>query len=495
MSKSPFRYIALPIIAFYLYMAGSAPFLGPWDSFDYLQGIATHKLSVLGVGRPVFIGYNILLWESMRKVFHLRPLQVEIVAMAGTVLLAVAGILLFQIFARRVLFLQASQMAAVALAVSPMYAIYSGYIMTEVPMLVALIVSASVLWGRNHHYSKWKDIAGGVLFGLAVGYREQALTLSAAFLWILYSRRDDASSRRHSIAYFGIAAGAVILAPVFVFYLNDPTGFVQRSRTWLQAIPMGRVQFWNNVSASLAYGLGVCPGAWLAVAGAGIYRLVCRMRPSSSAEETRSGHKGDPSDAIHNPIWGIVCCLLLPIASLWRDADVQIHPRYALVILPASLIFCTLLYWRWMPPKRGPIIWAIANVLVFGITLAIISPYRQNQIQKLKYATIVREAIPGDGLLIAGSYSPVFDYYRGIGVRPGWKILWSGWDWDVKKVEAKIHESWANHTPVYVCENALAWSYLEEEFLDLIFLLKECKKEQIAPNLFRVYPGRSLTKW
>ena len=61
----------LPILAFYLYLAGSAPYLGQWDSFDYLKQIVTHQFSALGIGRPVFVGYNILLWESDAE--NLRP--------------------------------------------------------------------------------------------------------------------------------------------------------------------------------------------------------------------------------------------------------------------------------------------------------------------------------------------------------------------------------------------------------------------------------------
>src|SRR5207247_6463854 len=72
----------LTIIACLLYFAGRAPFAGQWDSFDYLKQIATLRLSDLGFGRPVFIAYNIALWETMRKVFGLVPHQLEAVAMA-----------------------------------------------------------------------------------------------------------------------------------------------------------------------------------------------------------------------------------------------------------------------------------------------------------------------------------------------------------------------------------------------------------------------------
>jgi hypothetical protein len=258
--------IILPVIAFCLYLAGSAPFLGQWDSYDYLRQIVSHQLSALGFGRPAYLGYNILLWESMKHVFHLEPMRVETVALMGTILLGVLGVFLFRQLARQFLSDSAGRMAALAFAISPMYAIYSGFVMTEVPMLVALIAGGLVLWKGSQRFPGSCDVWGGILFGIAVGIREQALSMGAAFLWILWSRPSRETSRFRSLLLFGCAAGAAALAPVLSFYLLDPSGFIERTRIWLHAIPMGHVQFWSNVQASLLYTFAICPAAWLVTA-------------------------------------------------------------------------------------------------------------------------------------------------------------------------------------------------------------------------------------
>jgi hypothetical protein len=481
MQKTPLQLFILPAIAFCLYLAGSAPFLGQWDSFDYLKQIVSHQLSALGIGRPVYLAYNILLWESSRRVFHLQPLQVEIVVMWTTILLGALGVLLFLRLALRMLPSPAGKMAALALAVSPVYAIYSGYIMTEVPMLVALFAAALLLWKSSERHPLLTDIAGGILFGLAVGIREQALTLGAAFLWIIFTRRKEMAHRLRSTFLFGAAAAIAILSPAVAFYLCDPAGFIEHTKTWLRAIPMGSVQFRNNLEASLLFAFIASPGAWLAVAGAGIYRFFRKQSTNPAANESQT-------ETIPHPVWGIICCLLLPLTVLWRDADVQMHPRYALIALPASVILCTMLFRRWVPSGRGLAVWAIVQVAVFGLSLAVFSPFRQTQIKKMEFAQQVRESIPGKGLIVAGNYSPVFDYYRGIGVRPDWQILWAGWDWDRHLVEAKIYDAWANGIPVYLSTDAPGWSYFEKEFIEVHLILKDCPKEQVVPHLFRVYP-------
>lgn len=478
MSKLSRYSIVLPVIALYLYLAGSAPYLGQWDSYDYLKQIVTHEFSDLGIGRPVFIGYNILLWETARSIFDLDVLKVETVIMAGTVLLGFVGVILFQKLARQFLPSRVSSFATLALALSPLYAIYAGYIMTEIPMLVALMAAALVVvqFGSTRPLSS--ALAGGILFGLAAGIREQALTMGAAFVWMIWSRRQPRQARIRDLALFGCAASAVTLAPAVVFYLADPNGFTERIRVWLHAIPMGQVQFWSNVQASLLYAFCVCPGAWLALAGAAVWGLVKRQ------QRARPRSKG----GIPNPWWGLVCSIVVPIVVLWRDADVQIHPRYLLPILPGSVIMCAYLYGGWIEKRRGAVTWGVIQVAAFGLALAAFSPLRQIQMEKMEFAEQIREAVPGEGLLIAGGYSPILDYYRGIGLRPGWRILWSGWDWSAEKAESAIRRSWAEGIPVYLSQDARGWSYFESEYLSLQPLLKESEKEIIVPRLVRISP-------
>jgi hypothetical protein len=471
--------IILPVIAFCLYLAGSAPFLGQWDSYDYLRQIVSHQQSALGFGRPAYLGYNILLWESIKRVFHLEPMRVEPVVLMGTILLGVLGVLLFRQLARQFLSDSAGRMAALAFAIAPMYAIYSGFVMTEVPMLVALIAAGLVLWKGSNRFPGLCDVWGGILFGIAVGIREQALSMGAAFLWILWSRPSREPSRFRSLLLFGCAAGAAVLVPVLSFYLLDPPGFVERTRIWLHAIPMGHVQFWNNVQASLLFTFAICPAAWLLMVGAGVYTL---LRRKSTGVSPTAGKRAQ------NPVLGIFCSILLPIMALWRDADVQIHPRYALIALPGALILCAHVYDRWARPTKGPVVWAAVHVLVLGVAVALLSPFWHEQAGKMENARAMRDAVPGEALIIAGSYSPILEYYRGIGVRPQWHILWSGWNWNPEAADGSIRQAWADRMPVYLSEDPRGWRYFESEYLHFFYFLKNCKKEAVGQKFFRIYP-------
>jgi hypothetical protein len=466
----------LPGLALVVYFVSAAPYLGQWDTFDYLKQIVTHSLSDLGTGRPVYIAYNIALWETARSLFGLAPRRVEAVAMAGTVLLGATGILLFQRLACRMLAPRAARMAALGLLASPIYSVYSGYIMTEVPMLVASLAAALLLWAGREP-APMRDLAAGACFGLAVGIREQALTLAAGYAWIIWVRRSGAGARLRSLGYFVAASGIMIVAPVAAICSLDPAAFESRLRTWLAAIPMHGIHLWTNIEATLLYTLVIAPASWIALAAAGAAKLR-RARPARSAQEA----------AIPSPGWGILCCLVLPAAALWRDADVQIHPRYLLVVLPAALILCAAVYHARWPSARAAAGWAVFHVAVFAVSWAAMLPYRQLQWEKVQYAHKVVEAVPGAALLIAGSYSPVLDYYRGIGERPEWRILWSGWGWSGERARSQILQSWRENTPVYLCDGPLAWFFFEGERLDLHPLLKQSDPKQIFPGLLRIDP-------
>jgi hypothetical protein len=106
----------------------------------------------------------------------------------------------------------------------------------------------------------------------------------------------------------------------------------------------------------------------------------------------------------------------------------------------------------------------------------------------MHFAEAVRNAVPGKALMIAGSYSPIFDYYRGIGVRPQWQIIWTGWDWKPGAAENLIRKSWADQIPVYMIEDPLGWRYFESEYLHFRFFFKDCKKKAVVPKFYRIYP-------
>jgi 4-amino-4-deoxy-L-arabinose transferase-like glycosyltransferase len=462
----------LALSALAIYFVGRAPFLGQWDSFDYAKQIVTHSLSDLGFGRPVFIGCNVLIWEGARRLFRLEPLSVEMVSVGVVLLSAVAGVLLFRRLARALLPSDEARLATIAFLLSPLYALYAGYLMTEVPMLAVALGAAVVVTGGRPGLRPWRFLAAGVLFGAAVGIREQATMLAPAFVWLIWIR-VPALARVKAIGLFGAASILTAAAPVLGLVALDPVRFADRMRVWLRAIPTGESHFLANVQATASYAFLLVPAAWLAL-------LACLLFVRRSARGPGEGAR------IPAAGWGLFCCAALPLMALWRDADVQIHPRYALVVLPAVAIFSAAAFGRRLRSRRAGVAWVAANIVVYLVAQAAMQPFRTMQTEKRQFAQAVRQAVPGEALIIAGAYSPVFDYYRAVGVRTDWAILWSGWGWDSRAVESKIREAQRTGIPVYLCDGPWAWLYFEDERLDLHFLLESGQRQLAAPGLWKV---------
>ena len=467
--------LRLAAVGWILYWAARAPDAGQWDSFDYLKQIVTHHPSDLGFGRPIFLGYNIALWEATKKALGLETPAVASVAVAATVVLGGLGVFLFHRAARRLLGPRGAALAALSLLLSPVYALYSGYVMTEVPMLVALLGAVVVLLEGERRSEPARELAAGVLFGLSVGIREQAVVWVGAFLWLFWVLRPDARARLGAIARFGAAAAAMALVPVVALAFGDPARFAARLETWLRVIPTEEAQFARNLQASLLYLFATAPAAWLALAGGAAWRLVSRLR--------RAPHAAPAVPPVPHSGWGALCCLALPVASLWRDADVQIHPRYLLVALPAALVLCARLYRRWFPSDEAAAVWAVLHLALFGVAQVPIQLIRQVQVERKAYVRMVSERIPSEALIVAGGYSPMLDYYRIVGNRPGWTILWSGWEWSREKARATIEDALARGRPVYICDGPYAWLNFELERLDVYQIVQGREADRVAPGL------------
>jgi 4-amino-4-deoxy-L-arabinose transferase-like glycosyltransferase len=481
----PWRYsAAIFAAACCVYYAGRAPFFGHWDSFDYLRQAVTHQLSALAFGRPVFAGFNIALWEAAHRLFSIRADQLDSVIIPAIVLAGAGGILLFHRFAGFIMPPQAARLAALGLLASPVYAFYSGCVMTEVPMLFLVVLSVAQLWQSGKSFPYLRTAGAGLLFGAAVGVREQAATLAVGFLWILWVRRPDAGSRLRAVALFGLTASLAIGVPIAGLFFADPAGFGERTRLWLSAIPMGSVHFRQNIQAVLLYAFIICPAAWLALGIGGWQRFRTRStdrKPGPAVREAGMRH-------IPHGGWAVMGFILIPLLVLLRDADVQMHPRYLLAALPGSVIFCSCLFYRWLPEKRALTVWVALHLSLFVLSQAVIEPFREVQRERRHFAETAVLLIPDSALVIPGGLSPVCDYYRGINLKPNWNVLWSGWGWNKARVEAAVRRSWEMRQPVYLCTGPYGWIYLEEELLDVYAVLKDCPRERVAEGIERVYP-------
>src|SRR5688572_5571732 len=162
---------ALIAVALVLYFVD--PFIGDWDGLDYTMLSLTGYPSSMALGRNLFIFSNHLLFVVGRSLFQLQPenayLLFKYVVVAQVPLAVVAVWILARDLSAS---LFAATMAALIVVFSPVFVLYGGQVMTDVPSLLVLTVALIVHIRGVQKKKLWMILLGAALMGLGVNLRE-----------------------------------------------------------------------------------------------------------------------------------------------------------------------------------------------------------------------------------------------------------------------------------------------------------------------------------
>ena len=162
---------ALIALALVLYFVD--PFIGDWDGMDYTMLSIEGYPSSMALGRNLFIFGNHLLFVIGRALFHVQPDNAYLIFKYAVVLEAPLAIVMCWVLARDVSgSLRTATIAALLITFSPVFVLYGGQVMTDVPS-VLLITTALVVHLRGvRQRNLWLILLGAGLLGLGVNLRE-----------------------------------------------------------------------------------------------------------------------------------------------------------------------------------------------------------------------------------------------------------------------------------------------------------------------------------
>jgi 4-amino-4-deoxy-L-arabinose transferase-like glycosyltransferase len=162
---------ALLSLALALYFVD--PFIGDWDALDYTVLALNGKPSTLLLGRSLFIFYNRALWLTAHTLFNLPPEKAYLLFKYAVVAQSPLAVMVWWRVTRELAkSREAASIAALLLATSSFYIIYSGQVMTEIPSILLLGVSLLIHLRGLARRSFPVVIAGAALMGLSVNLRE-----------------------------------------------------------------------------------------------------------------------------------------------------------------------------------------------------------------------------------------------------------------------------------------------------------------------------------
>jgi hypothetical protein len=170
--------ISLTLILFFV-----DPFIGDWDGLDYTILSLRGYPSSMALGRSLFTLYNHGLYLVAHNLFGIPPRDAYLIFKYAVVVQGPLAVIASWVLARDLTrSVQAATIAALLLTFSPVFIIYSGQVMTDVPSVLLLCVSLIIHLRGLQKRNIWLVLIGAALLGAGVNLRE---TMAFYLPWLV----------------------------------------------------------------------------------------------------------------------------------------------------------------------------------------------------------------------------------------------------------------------------------------------------------------------
>jgi len=445
-------------------------FISDWDAFDYTAYAVRNVPTSLGLGRALFLGYNHALWELMHHWFGMPAEQSHLILTYGAIVQsgpAVVG--LYALYKELTASRLAATCGALLVALSPLYLIYSGRGMSEIPG--ALAFSWSLWWMMRSLRLGYlcQYLGAAALFGLSANIREFAVFYLPV---VALAARVYGVRWRLCLTAFAVAALAAVAGIIFWSlygssdYLSSVIGWYQLSARERQVHPVTMRNLWLLP----AYAFICSPAATLAAPFA--LRRLWSERPRRA-------------------LLLMGCFGLLSDLVLLANHDVSVNPRYLLTGLLGLAGVCG---WHLAKQYPGCKLVLAGTVALTAIGLIGTGVYNYRQISRAIAARdyIAKIAdLPANSVFIVGKHSPLVNFYRGVGARPRWHTISSGSGWPDDRLGAVIDGYLAEGRPMYVDFDPQLWEpgmrARNREAPGLEMIQREYRLESVRASLYRIW--------
>jgi hypothetical protein len=406
------------------------PFIGDWDGLDYTVFSVRGVPSSMALGRSLFTLVNHELYAIAHALFGVPPEKAYLIFKYAVVAESPLVIVVCWILGRDLTgSVRSATVAALLVAVSPMFVIYSGQVMTDVPSLL-FTAGALVIHLRGVKQRRvWLVLAGAAALGLGVNLRE---TVGLYLPWLIVAPFVGGwklDRRTISIVGLSVLIFGVLAFGIFALWFAFDPAYRDAWHVWRSSAqdesarhPIGIA----NARPFLIYFFLVAP-------------LVVVLLPLAAWREWRARR------------WS----LLLTAAAVGLFANVMlffnysttINWRYFLAGVPALAplagdYFVRSQSARLGSERRGFVTAVACVILVAGLMELFIHPNSREYFNRLALAKDYNsrlQLMPRNAVIIAGSEAVAVTYWRGIGAGE-WEAVGIGSGWPHGQLESKIRE-------------------------------------------------------
>ncbi len=475
------------LIALCLAVLFADPFIGDWDALDYTINAVNGTPSTMALGRLLFIFFNHALWLVAHKIFHLQAEQAYLLfkyAVAAQSLLAVVACwTLARDLTRSI---HAATVAALLVALSPVFVMYSGQVMTDVPS-VLIVAVALVLHLRGLRSGRvWLVLCGAALLGAGANVRETA-TFYAPWL-VIAPFVCGWKFRARELALTLLACAVFLLmafAPFAAWYALDVHGYRASWQVWRVTtsaeIARHPVEL-SNLYQFVLFFFALSP-------------LTVVALPAAVWQEWRARKL--------SPLFLMSLVGLFANLLLFFNYSTVINWRYFLTGLPALVPVVADYFMRsqmLMMRNARRAFWSVVLGITFmtlacGIYLKpVSSDYIRKRVENRLYLERLK-LLPRDAVVIAGGQTIAVNYWQGIGAG-AWQTIGTGSGWPGGELIPVIEKYLSEGRRVFLDADARWWSpcgWQKEETIALAGIERHFRFRRVSETIYEIRPQADET--
>jgi len=456
------------------------PFIGDWDGLDYTILSLRGSPSSMALGRGLFTYYNHGLYLLAHAVFKVPPRDAYLIFKYAVVVQGPLAVIACWILARDLSrSVQAATIAALLLTFSPVFIIYSGQVMTDVPALLLLATALVVHLRGLRKRSLWLVLLGAGLLGAGVNLRE---TIAFYSPWLLlapfvcgwrWGRRELAYIFLSGVIFLVLALGG------FAYWISDPEyqrawhGWRESMRSESALHPV-RIQ---NLPPFFAYLFVTSP---LVIISLGFAFL-------------REWRERRWSPLLLLAAVGVLADLLLLL-----NYSTVIVWRYPLAALPALAPLSADYLVRTLSARLRSVRLALAVcvtaivllVVLFGIYIRPISRQFVEWRALSKNYDQQLALLPRDAVVIAGQQTVAVTYWRGIG-EGEWEVIGTGGGWPGAQLVPLIENYLKQGRRVFLDSNPNWWfvcGWQRDEIPEIVKLESQFRFRRLSSFIYELRP-------
>lgn len=457
------------------------PFIGDWDGFDYTILSLAGYPSSMALGRNLFIFGNHILYQVAHALFGVPPENAYLVFKYAVLAQAPIAVIACWMLARDVTAsVYSASLAAILVALSPVFVLYSGQVMTDVPSVLLLAI-ALVIHLRGITYQRSALVLiGAALMGLGVNLRE---TFGFYALWVLAAPfLLGWKLRRRELKLVALSFGVFLVLGLgwFAYWFITDSHYRFVWFGWRESMQQESARHpvsLRNLQPYLMYFFITAPLVFLAF-------------PFAAFSEWR---RRKLSPLLVLGLMGLIADLLL-----FLNYSTTVNWRYFLTGLPAlapiTADFMIRALSNFLGTARMAFMTVAAGALMLAIAFGIlVKPISDQFIGKHAMSKEYRHQlmkVPKDAVMISGGQTIAVIYWKAIGLGK-WETIGTGGGWPGDNLAPVIEDYFQQGRRVFIDSDPRWWSpcgWQRNEIPAIVDLEKRFRFKQVTETIYELRP-------